>query len=685
MIEIVSIIIKKGWCTILFPQFSPTYYDEQHRDVLGRMEVSYSESITLNQSYWNEANIDTRFEAGDQNLYNQMYGNLNFGSRRQFNFNRIRPVINMISGQQRKSRKSIIAVPIENADNKTADQFTKVIMWAVKQESMLETISDSFHGALVTGMNLLQVWMDYRSDPVSGNIKVDNCDYNSFIIDPYFRKKDLSDCNFIWKRNYLTKRECISLMPDKADEIVGLMGNTTGNGRDGKFQFLPEASSYGMTNLLTYDEFYYRDYRTQKMLCDRQTGEVLEWKNDDKETLDMFLEQNPTVTLIEQEIPTVRLSIVVQGRVLYDGPNPMGIDCYPFVGVFAYYNPQMPEFCYRVQGVVRSLRDPQFLFNRRRLIEMDILESQINSGWKFKEGSLINPADIYLTGQGRGLALKYDASMDDVQQIQPPRIDPSAFVVSENLSKDFSLLSGVNEELMGSAVDDKAGVLSMLRQGAGMTTLQSLFDNLDRSQKQLGKIMIDLIQANFTPGKIKKILGGEEPSPQFYNKAFGKYHADVEDGLNTETQRQMQFAQMIELKQLGLPISPEDLLQAATLQNKDRIIENLKKAEESQQKMQQQQALMAMELQAAQIELARSRSKADIGLAVERASRVEENRAMAIEKLHEANAHDRKAVLDQVKTIEELEAIKISHIEKYLNMANALKASQQPAINNLEI
>ena len=316
---------------------------------------------------------------------------------------------------------------------------------------------------------------------------------------------------------------------------------------------------------------------------------------------------------------------------------------------------------------------------------MDILESQINSGWKFKEGSLINPADIYLTGQGRGLALKYDASMDDVQQIQPPRIDPSAFVVSENLSKDFSLLSGVNEELMGSAVDDKAGVLSMLRQGAGMTTLQSLFDNLDRSQKQLGKIMIDLIQANFTPGKIKKILGGEEPSPQFYNKAFGKYHADVEDGLNTETQRQMQFAQMIELKQLGLPISPEDLLQAATLQNKDRIIENLKKAEESQQKMQQQQALMAMELQAAQIELARSRSKADIGLAVERASRVEENRAMAIEKLHEANAHDRKAVLDQVKTIEELEAIKISHIEKYLNMANALKASQQPAINNLEI
>ena len=35
-------------------------------------------------------------------------------------------------------------------------------------------------------------------------------------------------------------------------------------GRDGKFQFMPESYNYGYKNLLTYDEFYYRDYRTQK-------------------------------------------------------------------------------------------------------------------------------------------------------------------------------------------------------------------------------------------------------------------------------------------------------------------------------------------------------------------------------------------------------------------------------------
>ena len=36
----------------------------------------------------------------------------------------------------------------------------------------------------------------------------------------------------------------------------------------------------------------------------------------------------------------------------------------------------------------------------------------------------------------------------------------------------------------------------------------------------------------------------EEPAPQFYNKAFGKYDAAIEEGLNTTTQKQMRFAQL---------------------------------------------------------------------------------------------------------------------------------------------
>ena len=151
---------------MIFPQLGPQYYNEVDKAILSRMETFYSESITINQSFWGEADTDTRFEAGDQTLWNDVYGNLPANRRRQFNFNRIKRVVNMISGHQRRNRMSTVVVPIENGDAETADQFSKILLWNDQQEGVLETISSAFHGALVTGMNLLQVWVDYRSDPV---------------------------------------------------------------------------------------------------------------------------------------------------------------------------------------------------------------------------------------------------------------------------------------------------------------------------------------------------------------------------------------------------------------------------------------------------------------------------------------------------------------------------------------
>jgi len=650
------------------------------------METFYAESITINQSFWGEADTDHRFEAGDQTLWNDLYGNLPANRRRQFNFNRIKRIINMISGHQRRNRKSTIVIPFENGDQETADQFSKVMMWIDRQTGMSETISEAFHGSLIAGMNLLQVWVDYRSDPISGNIRVDNCSYNSFLIDPYFRKQDLSDCNSIWKRTFLTKREIISLLPSKADEIIGMVGGDNGTGRDAKFQFMPESYNYGMKNLMTYDEFYYRDYRTQKMLVDSKTGECTEWKSEDKEGLRAFLQRYPEITVVESEIPTVRLAIVVQGKVMYSGPQPNGLDKYPFVPVFSYYEPSMPYFPWRIQGVVRGLRDPQFLYNRRKIIELDILESQITSGFIYKENALVNPKDVFLSGQGRGLALKEEAQMTDVQQIIAPQIPPSMIELSKIMGQEISEISGVNEELLGSAMDDKAGILSMLRQGAGLTTLQGLFDNLDHAQKLLGGLIIDLVQTNFTPGKIQNILEGEKPADLFYNKAFGKYHAAVEEGFNTTTQKQMQFAQMLQLHEAGVPITPEDLLEAATLQNKNKIVENMQKRMQEQAQAQQAQSQAQIQLQAAQTELAQARSIADRGLGLERVSRVEENKALAIERRAAAEKDKDAAFLDLIRAIKELDGMDIEHIGRLIDMANIIKAQEQanvqPNTNN---
>ena len=571
----------------LSPPLDPWYIgqkDSKEFKLKEYMNDAYASAITINQSFWSEADIDYRFYAGDQTIWNDIYGNLPAYRRRQFNFNRIRRIVNMITGYQRQHRKSLIATPIENSAQVTADQFSEILLWLNHTANLSEIISEAFLGSVITGLNFIGIDLDLNQDPINGDFRFRNVAYNSYITDPYFRNHDLSDCDYFWERRYLSHEEAMLMFPFAKEKIRNMQAKGSSS-RDGRFYFLPESYNYGSNNLLALDMFYYRDSRLQKVLVDLQTGETRQWEGPEEE-LKLFLKTYPQVEVRETYVPTVSCAFVLEDDVMYHGKSPLGTDTYPYVGVFCYYTPQIAYYPFRVQGVVRSIRDSQYLYNRRKIIELDILESQVNSGWKYKEDALVNPADIFLSGQGKGIAIKQEAQMTDVEKIQPGRVDPSMIELSKALGEEISQISGVNEELLGAATDDKAGILAQLRQGAGLITLQQLFDQLDQSMKQLGGKIISAIQTNWTPGKIKKIIK-EEPSKEFLTKNWAKYNIVVEEGLNTSTQRQMQFVQLLHLKELGIPVPTSVLIESSTLQDKPKLLKALEEEEKKQAEMQQ--------------------------------------------------------------------------------------------------
>src|SRR5690242_16895571 len=128
---------------VLFPQID-TLYTQTDRTVQQMIEYYYASAIQINQSFWSEADIDHRFKAGDQTLWNDVYGNLPAFRRRQFNFNRIRRVCNMITGYQRQHRFNTIVTPVENSDTDTAEQFSRLMIWAMNQNNSHEIISQAF-------------------------------------------------------------------------------------------------------------------------------------------------------------------------------------------------------------------------------------------------------------------------------------------------------------------------------------------------------------------------------------------------------------------------------------------------------------------------------------------------------------------------------------------------------------
>ena len=562
--------------------------DVQAKDLKQMMDWFYQSNYPTNSTYWLQGAIDKRFKVGDQQLYNQFYGN-NSQHVQKFFFNLIRRHINMICGFQRKNRKSTIAIPQGDGDDPLADDYNKVMRWCDDRDGFQEYLSQSFEGACDTGETLLHLYPDYTFDPISGDLFTDAVAFNNYLIDQYSRKQDLSDCNGIWRRRWTSKIMAKVLLPGYAKEIDKMR---PGGMKDGRFPMQAELQNVSTSNLFTYDEFYYRTTRPGKIVLDPMSGEAVEWEEeegDDKDTMKQVLHQQPWLKVKNVQIPTVKLVVSLNGKIVYHGANLLHIDDYPFVPIQCYIEQDIQSYSWRKQGVIRNLRDAQWLYNLRKQIELQILQSSLNAGWIYPVDVVTDPKCFRQSSGGDGflIPLKKGHLPNEIQRIEPVAIPQSLLELSNSLAEDITKISGVNEELLGSATDDKSGILSMLRQGAGLTTLQTIFDKLDYSQRLFGKIRLQAIRKNFSKGKIRNILG-HDAEPRFWTSHSQKYALAVEEGNYSTTQRQMELQQLLHFKQLGMSIADKSIIRSAFLTNKRQIIEDME--EQSQQQMQQQQA-----------------------------------------------------------------------------------------------
>src|SRR5574338_1083111 len=209
----------------------------------------------------------------------------------------------------------------------------------------------------------------------------------------------------------------------------------------------------------------------------------------------------------------------------------------------------------------------------RKVIELQIMQSQINAGWIYPVDAVVDQKAFRQSSGGDAflIPLKSGRQASEIQRIEPSAIPQSLIEISKSLAEDITKISGVNEELLGSATDDKAGILSMLRQGAGLVTLQTIFDKLDYSQRLFGKIRLPAIRKNFSKGKIRNILG-HDADPRFWSSHSQKYAIAVEEGNYSTTQRQMELQQLLHFKELGMGIADKSILRSAFITNKKQVI-----------------------------------------------------------------------------------------------------------------
>lgn len=663
---------------------SSGYIDGGDREIKDKMKTCYDTALPKWQSFWMNANIDRRYSLGDQRYLNY-YANASY-KEQKFIFNVIHGKIQQVLGVQRKGRKSSIVVSQNYGSDETASQLTKVLMWAFARDNTLEKISEGFYNAITTGLNLTHFYLDTKDDPFSGDIKTKNYASSSIIMDPWWTEMDFSDAGFIWSRDYMNLFQLKTMMPDRTKELDSIKYDKRS---DIRFTFMPESYQVKYRSKENYavDSFYYMSDRERTMvhhLGTRQAAELPEDRDVDEFLMqDVPEEERQYIEIVKQTVPSVRLSISVADNVMYDYHYG---DFYPFAPMVCYFDPEAIEYAYRFRGMSRIIRDTQYIFNRRMQIQLDTLESLPNSGINVVEDALINEQDAFKTGPGQVRVIKKGYMPDQaISNIMPPQIDQSAFAMTENISGLSGSLLGINEELLGMASDSDVGVTEMLRQGAALTSLRTPFDKLDISQKIISNRILSMIQKHFSAGKVSKILN-EQPSEEFFDKAFFEYTCVIEDGLNTSTQKQMQFAQLLQLAALpkiGEMIDPADIFEASTLQDKDKIIENMRAREQQQQQMQQMQAQVQMQQQQVQTDLFSSQSELNRASAQKSLAGVGEAQASAIDKL--ASAKDKEALIDErrAETLRRLDELDINKIDRLISILNTIQGIETPVDTQL--
>ncbi len=636
------------------------------------MDNVYTQFMPIEQARWNQANIDSLFYAGNQSFINRNFTFTPGLSSNQYYFNLVQQPINIITGYQRQHRKSIIYQPSDGSDPQTTDQYTKLIKNVCQKEGINESYSKSCELSAVAGLNLMQPYLDYTGDdPAQGQLKVKVWEYNSFLVDPFFRQADMSDANLIWCQEYISKDEAKRRFPDHVDKVTPMSGTPQ---RYGRFYFLPENYNMNRNDLMVLSYIWYKISKKKKRLYSRSRNQFFDFAGGDGH-LEQILYSIGDMEEVTVESPCWKVAVVLNDTLVQQSVNPLwdGPEC-PFIPNFWNYEPHLNQYDLRSRSLVFPLRSQQFLFNHKVIQNNDIAAATINAGWKRKVGAVANEDNLKKSGQGWDVIINDGFELSDCEKIIPSAVPESDLALAEQMSDLIFKVSGINLEQWSGQNDKQISSLTlMMKQAANLMVFQKFFDQWDHALKLLGERCLQYALNNWSPEKVSMLIG-EEPSPFFYSKIFAKYKTVVEEADLTPTQQNLQAQHMMDINAaFGREVFPPSMIiPKLNISGKGEIIPFLQQQEQQAQHMQQEQAIVQHALEDAKIKELYSKATANIATARERHGRAEADIGLFEERLSEITQNRAMATKAKMEALEKL----VDVIAKYGEIETALKMSK---------
>ena len=507
--------------------------------------------------------------------------------------NKLPPFIRQVVNDARQNKPQIRALPQDsNADPETAEIFSGLIRNIESSSDADVAYDTALDSAATGGFGYFRINLDYAGDDSwDQDIRFERvADPFSIYGDPHATSADGSD----WNCAFVTER-----MPKKEYE------RRYHESEPVDWKAFTGSDSWIEGETVMVAEYWKREEirRTIQLLTNGAVVDLEEY------------EANPE--LFGDDVPEGEPREVVSHKVtqyLLSGVEILDATEWPgkFIPIIPVYGEEVNlEGKRYLRSLVRDAKDAQVMYNAWRTASTELVALAPKAPFIGPEGAFETDADKWETANTQSHAfIEFDGAT-------PPERQPFAGVPAGalqealNASDDMKAIIGIYDSSLGARSNETSGRAIMARQRESDVSTFHFIDNLARSIKHAGRILIDLIPKVYGPDRIVRVLGedpqdvrnvklGDEEAVAAYREAqergealeavyslsVGKYDLAVSSGPSFTTRREEASNQMIELIRAypaAAPVLGDLLAKNLDWPGADEIAERLEQTHEGMQ------------------------------------------------------------------------------------------------------
>lgn len=631
------------------------------------------------------------------------------GKRPALTINKVLITLASVLGEQIETRSEITLRPRTGAPTGNAEILTKVFRFMSDQNQLNWVRSEVFADGAVQSRGYYDVRLDFEKN-VAGDVKITKLNPKNVLPDPDADEYDPDQWNDVIVSTWMTaddiaiyyNREDAEELRQRAESAWVYGFDSIDDGMDrfgGNSTIIANLSTdiRAASRSIRVIERQHRELVKRKYFVNPRTGMKLPIPDEYDQATIAGVAETGGLLVTDDVGKRIRWTVTADDFVLFDEWSP-----YSHFTVVPYF----PFFRYgRTIGLVENLLDPQELLNKTLSQELHVVNTMANSGWKVRTGALQNLSleELEEVGAKTGLVLEVNGDPEkDIVKITPNAIPSGLERISFKAEGFIKSISGRGDSVMGLDRADVSGKAIGEKKESSDATLRKALDNLERSDWLLARGILDIIQQYYTDPRILNItkddLTGEMetvnvnmPDPEtgevLNDLSLGAYDIVVVSQAAKRTLEESQFEQAIGMRELGIMIPDQFVIENSNLVKKAEIVKTMQAAEQSpENQLRKKTDLLAHQLEVANLRGEASKAEAE---ALQSRAKAAETMAKAQTEAKKAAGGDNEMEIEREKANQEMQIEREKHAMKMDQMREeqALKMQLKRAegVENIKI